>query len=419
MVAKISVGSSVSGSVIYNANKVKEGEARVLLASKIFCGEDGTYSAHDTIRSFKDSMPLHHSTSNPLFHVSLNPHIDDKLSDAEFSAIAEEYMERLGYGNQPYIVYRHEDMPRHHIHIVSLRVDERGRKINDKFEHRRSKDITRDLERKYGLTPAERRGQEPILMPKKVDVQQGDIKRQVGNVVRHIAPRYHCTTFNEYRALLSLYNISAEEVKGEAKGKAYNGVVYSATDDRGVKVGNPFKSSLFGKGVGYEALQRRFEASKEHLKDKKLSSQTKALVSDALSRSATKELFREELQSRGVDVVLRENDSGRLYGATFIDHNNHCIFNGSKLGKELSANALSEWFENPQVEPPHPTPPQDVDVDVDVEPEPQHQASDASDESLAIGGLFDLPMSGGDDPEEEDFRRRMQRKKRKKSNYKL
>ncbi len=75
-----------------------------------------------------------------------------------------------------------------------------------------------------------------------------------------------------------------------------------ATDDRGVKVGNPFKSSLFGKSVGYEALQRRFEASKEHLKDKKLSSQTKTLVGDALRSSATKEQFREELQSRSVDV---------------------------------------------------------------------------------------------------------------------
>ncbi|MFR9505977.1 MAG: hypothetical protein SNI32_07845 [Rikenellaceae bacterium] len=143
------------------------------------------------------------------------------------------------------------------------------------------------------------------------------------------------------------------------------------------------------------------------------------MVSDALSRSATKEQFREELQSRGIDVALRENDSGRLYGATFIDHNNHCIFNGSKLGKELSANALSEWFENPHVEPPQPTPPQDVDVDIDVGEEPQRQTSYDEDESLAIGGLFDLPMSESDDPEEEDFRRRMQRKKKRRKGMKI
>ena len=93
-------------------------------------------------------------TKKMVFHCSLNPHPDDKISDEQLVQVAREYMEALGYGNQPYIVFKHSDIAREHIHIVSLRVDSRGQKINDKFEKRRSKQITDALERKFGLIPS-------------------------------------------------------------------------------------------------------------------------------------------------------------------------------------------------------------------------------------------------------------------------
>lgn len=111
-----------------------------------------------------------------------------------------------------------------------------------------------------------------------------------------------------------------------------------------------FKSSLFGKSVGYEALQNRFKASKEKLKEKHLAPKTKAAVVGALKRSATREDFRGNLHRRGIDVIFRENVEGRIYGVTFIDHNNGCVVNGSRLGKELSANAVAEWFDRPHPE---------------------------------------------------------------------
>ena len=65
-------------------------------------------------------------TKKPVIHISLNPHPDDRLSEEQFSAIALEYIERMGYGNQPFVVYKHEDIDRHHLHIVTLAVDEDG-----------------------------------------------------------------------------------------------------------------------------------------------------------------------------------------------------------------------------------------------------------------------------------------------------
>lgn len=157
MVAKISVSGSLAGAVNYNMNKLKADTAHILLTNKMLCPQQGKmFKASDMMKDFELFMPQRYRTENPVFHVSLNPHPDDKLSDVELSLVAEEYMKRMGYGSQPYVVFKHQDISRHHLHIVSVRVNEKGKKINDKFERRRSKDITRSLEQKYGLRTAEK-----------------------------------------------------------------------------------------------------------------------------------------------------------------------------------------------------------------------------------------------------------------------
>lgn len=55
-------------------------------------------------------------------------------------------MERMGYGNQPYIVFLHKDIDRRHLHIVSTRVDAAGEKLAHAFERRRSNEIRRTLQ---------------------------------------------------------------------------------------------------------------------------------------------------------------------------------------------------------------------------------------------------------------------------------
>ena len=96
-------------------------------------------------------------------------------------------MERMGYSEQPYIVFKHRDIAREHLHIVSLRIDRNGRKLPHDFEARRSVEITRDLEQKYGLHPSikgqELQDREEL---RKVDYQKGDVKQQVSSTVRSL-----------------------------------------------------------------------------------------------------------------------------------------------------------------------------------------------------------------------------------------
>lgn len=404
MVAKISVGNSLQGVLMYNGQKINEGEGKVLGSNKIFCRSDGTFDMYAALRDFESYMPQQFRTKNPVIHISLNPHPDDKLSDGQLATIAQEYMEKLGYGNQPYILYKHEDIDRYHVHIVSLRVDETGRKINDSFEHRRSKEITTELEQKYGLLPAEKQEKSETYRMKKVDPTEGNIKKQVASVVRQAMKDYRFVSFNEFRTLLSLYNIGVEEVKGEVKGKPYHGLVYTATDDKGEKVGKPLKSSLLGKYAGVDAMQKRMELSTAEIKDKRLGVETKGRVTTAMEKSHNIKQWEKELTATGVDLVLRRNDEGRIYGATFIDHNNGCVLNGSRLGKEFSANAIQQWEQNPRPSPVAATP----------QTQQAEQSHTYTDDGSSLGGLFDLPIEQhGYDAEEEEFRRRMKRKRKK------
>ena len=406
MVAKINYGSSLYGALAYNGEKVNEGVAKILETNKVFSPADGTHDISACMQDFMAYMPSHVLTKKPVIHISLNPHPDDRLTDEQFSAIAREYIEKMGYANQPFIVYKHEDIDRHHLHIVTLAVDERGKKINDGNNFYTSTRILKELEQKYGLIPAQMRKEKEVFRLQKVCYGDGEnLKKQLVSVIRPAAKFYHCPSFKEYRALLSTYNICVEELKGEMYGKLYNGLVYFATDDKGKKVGNPFKASLFGKAVGYEALQKSFKASKEKLKEKHLTPKTKEVVAGALRRSATKEDFRTNLHHKGIDVLFRENEQGRLYGITFIDQNNGCVVNGSRLGKELSANAVAEWFDRPHPELSAPIQQSEKGCI------PQTQTSDGDS---VLGSLLDLPLeTHGTDWEEEQFRRRMQRKKRK------
>ena len=148
-------------------------------------------------------IPRNCRTKKTVFHCSLNPHPDEKLSDETLMQIAKEYMEALGYGNQPYIVFKHNDITREHIHIVSLRVDSKGRKISDKFEKRRSKKITDALERKYGLIPSSKIADKVMNETPKIDTTSGNIKEQVASILRIVLKHYCFCSLGELNAILS------------------------------------------------------------------------------------------------------------------------------------------------------------------------------------------------------------------------
>ena len=265
--------------------------------------------------------------------------------------LAQEFMEKFGYGNQPYIVWLHEDIDRKHMHIVSVRINEKGEKIDHNREAIRAQNICREMEVKYGLHPTlGEHSERELVNLQKVDYPKGNVKAQVKHTARTLLECYNCHSLAEYNTLLNLYNVTVYEVRGSVNGKEYHGIMYGALDDDGRQVGTPFKSSKFGKVLGYKALQKKFTASTKKVKKDKLAERTRQEIIKAMQDIGTKENFVRRLKDADIEVVYRINPEGRLYGITFIDHTTRAVFNGSRLGKAFSANVSNELFNNPDAD---------------------------------------------------------------------
>ena len=242
----------------------------------------------------------------------------------------------------------------------------------------------------------------------------GDVKHQLSNTVKALVGSYRFQSFTEYKALLSIYNVQAEEVKGEVNGKPYNGIVYSATNDKGEKQGNPFKSSSLGKSVGYEATQRHIKKSAKDIQDKNLKERTRRTVGAVMKSARSREQFITDLKGKGIDVLFRQNDTGRIYGVTFIDHENRTVLNGSRLGKDFSANVFNDLFSGSRTL---------VTGNSKAEMQEHKQGNNPTGHlsegtGKAVAGLFGL-LSGGNDTPPDNSQVPSPKKKKKKKQRRI
>ncbi|MCP2027410.1 hypothetical protein L1276_002567 [Flavobacterium sp. HSC-32F16] len=421
MIAKIGRGSNLYGALAYNYQKVEKETGQVLFTQNIIQAPDGSYNVEQLSRSFELHLLANRKTEKPILHISLNPDPKDNVSDTNFENMAQDYMRQMGYGNQPFVVFKHTDIDRTHIHIVSVCVDADGRKISDKFEKRHSMEVCRMLEKEYGLISALDKKQEAHNQTfKPVDYKAGDIKSQMASILRHLPKYYQFQTFGAYNAVLSLFNITAQEVKGEYNGIPKLGLVYFALNEKGEKGSSPFKASLFGKSAGYLQLQSQCGQNRIKLKDSPTKGSVKERIESVMRNTSNESEFRKKLMQEGISIVVRRNAAGRIYGITFIDHKSRSVWNGSELAKNLSANTFNDWWNNKKTE--NSAHKSSVSKkDVIIKPE-TGQSPDTADFLInekmphayeqnsfnVLGGL--LPQSHTEDYEEHVFDNRMKRK---------
>jgi len=149
-----------------------------------------------------------------------------------------------------------------------------------------------------------------------------------------------------------------------------------------------------------------------------------------LQTTSDESAFKKQLMAQGLNVVIRKTATGRVYGMTFIDHNSKTVWNGSRLGKQFSANAFNDyWQANHQSQKEEPnfsktkhtyhhkkakSEPKSVhsffDFLTDLTPQEDYNTDLGIIE--ALGGW--LPLNQGEDYEEINFAYRMKKKKKKK-----
>ncbi|MBA2762185.1 MAG: relaxase/mobilization nuclease domain-containing protein, partial [Segetibacter sp.] len=285
-------------------------------------------------------------------HISLNFNESDQLNKEKLCAIAETYMQGIGFEKQPYLVYQHHDAGHPHIHIVTTNIQRDGSKIEmNNIGRNQSEKARKAIELIFGLTQAEGRGQKQEnqlkLSVQKVQYGKTQTKQAITNVLDVVVNQYKYTSLPELNAVLKQYNVVADRGKEDTTMYQKRGLVYTALDDNGNKIGTPIKASAFYSKPTLAFLEQKFKQNEVLRQEHKRTLKVKI---DWVMFKGQRDVnsFLNQLGKEGIHVAVRQNAQGIVYGLTYIDHINKTVFNGSDIGKEYSAKAIMEKFEGLQ-----------------------------------------------------------------------
>lgn len=347
MVAKFSTGSSLMKTLNYNEQKVRQGLAELLsVANYPLDAHELSYS--QKLNRLLNQAALNENVHANSVHISLNFDPLEVLSDELLSEIAEVYMEGVGFANQPYLVYRHHDSGHPHLHIVSVKVDADGKRIETQNIGKLQSNRTRkEIELTYGLVRAEDHKLEENYLARPVNAQRvrygkSETRRAISNVLKNVLEAYRYSSLPELNAVLKLYNIRAWRGNEDTNTYKHRGLLYQVIDSEGNPLGVPVKASLFYMKPTLDRLEEKFTANAQ-LKEP-LKKRTKSKIDLAFIKNprTTLEQLTKALEKEAISIVPRQNNEGRIYGITYVDHNQKAVFNGSDLGKQYSANAIQE-----------------------------------------------------------------------------
>lgn len=350
MVAKITTPHSILRVLNYNEKKVQRGAAECIYAGN-FLLDSKELNFYNKLDTFKHRTELNQRATTNMLHISLNFHPEEKISKEKLISIASCYIKKIGFDSQPFLVYQHHDAGHPHIHIVTTSILENGKRINTfNIGKNQSETARKEIEIQFNLIKASGKKNNYQLAPKPLAPQKikygfAETKRSITNVLDEVINHYKYTSIAELNAVLKLYNLLAD--RGCEDGRIYKnrGLTYRIIDSENKKIGVPIKASSIYSKPTLNFLEEKFpENEKTRIPHKK---KLKTAIDWTLSKkpSGISELIK-ELQREKINVALRRNDKGFLYGITFIDHRTKCVFNGSDLGKSYSAAGIQQRLVN-------------------------------------------------------------------------
>ncbi|TKC04210.1 relaxase/mobilization nuclease domain-containing protein [Pedobacter frigoris] len=344
MVAKIITGKSLRGALHYNENKVLEGKAELILASG-FAGDIERMNFHQKLHRFENLLMMKPSVKTNTLHISLNFDAAEKLTDETLQKIAVTYMDRIGFGDQPFIAYRHNDAGHDHIHLVTTNIRANGDRIDlHNIGANQSEKARKEIEEEFKLVKAQSKQYKPEPGIKAIDVEKvvyGKLptKRAISNTVNAVIGSYKFTSLAELNAVLKQFNVIADRGIESSQMFQKRGLIYTLLDQKGDKIGVPIKSSSLYTKPTLPWLEKQFpkhEQSRIQFKPQLKQSIHKVLSAKPVDQAA----FSAALKAQGIAAIFRIGVNGQAYGITFVDHKNKTIFNGSDLDKAYSAKTI-------------------------------------------------------------------------------
>lgn len=347
MVAVIKPGYSMHRIFNYNENKVKEGVAKCIGAENFPLNAD-EMSLKIKLGYLLKRIELRENIKRNSVHISLNfDPSETHLSKEKLMKIANVYMQKLGFGEQPYLVYQHHDAGHPHLHIVTTNIEANGGRID--LHHlaiRKSEPARKEIEKMFGLVVADAHARREAFRLKPLDVKKvqygrTETKRAITNVLDAVLYKYHYTSLPELNAVLKQYNVMADRGSEHSRIFQGGGLVYRILDEDGKPVGVPIKASDFYNKPTLKKLEEKYAPNDAKRKPHKarIKNEIDKLF---IGKTPSLEALVKQLEGKGIHVALRRNDAGLIYGITYVDHQTKAVFNGSALGKQYSAKAIQE-----------------------------------------------------------------------------
>ncbi|WP_406845369.1 relaxase/mobilization nuclease domain-containing protein [Flavobacterium soyae] len=347
MVAVIKTSRSINSILNYNENKVKEGVAECINAVNYPLELEKLNFTHKLNRFLKLSS-LNENAKRNSVHISLNFDPSENHSKEKLIEIADTYMEKIGFGKQPYLIYQHHDAGHPHLHLVTNNIQRDGKRIDlHLIGVKKSEPARKEIEELFGLVKAEGRKQKEDFSLKpisvgRVEYGKAESRKEINSVLNKVLFDYKYSSLPELNAVLNLYNVHADRGGEESRVFKNNGLLYKILDQNLKPIGVPIKASEFYSRPTLKFLEGKFksnEAQKESCKK-----YVKNAIKLAFFREdiISPEKLSKILEKEHIQMILRKSGEGQLYGVTYVDHNTRSVFNGSSLGKEFSAKGIQE-----------------------------------------------------------------------------
>lgn len=340
MVVRIGKGIDILKPLVYNQTKVDNKSACILGVNKIALPLYSLENASKYFYSYFEPYLLNNlRTVTPVRHISLNPNPVDKLDDLTLLKIAKAYMEKIGYKHQPYIIYKHFDLKRVHLHIVSVSINNHGYQINRDFDFIIAKNACKELIKEFNLTDYTKKYKVEVdLDLKVVDYRESNLTRQIDSVVSSLPKYYSFEDFDSYNAILQLFKIKARL----GNNKEFNSIMYFALDHQNKEISNLVSSSKLSLKVDIAFLEKHFKKSIK-AKDLNIDNKVSDQIRSYLSQSKDYKHFKKLLTNQGINLVADNKDKSKFY---FVSHKYRRVFSFSHIDIQLSNKLDNDPFFN-------------------------------------------------------------------------
>lgn len=314
-------GSSKSA-LDYNYKKVNREVAEVFDTKNIALPENKEY-IYRLFKERENSLNLRANAKNFSFHMSVNP-ATGEMDDPTAKKFIRELMEEVGYGKQPFVVFKHYDIRRHHFHVVSTNVNEHQKVMRDSYKNYKIYNALQKLQSKYSYTIGRNRSLHVDFENSLRFNPEEPVVQQMENILER-CNQYWFENLQQLRLLLLTMRVDVEK---EERRLMFYGV--DATGKKNTKI-----IGGINHGAIYSILKRLTE---DRHTDKENEDIKKVILDTAATNSSFKD-FCIALAGIGISVSTEKDKNKNILRLSFIDHPAGYIYDSDEL--EITAFLLS------------------------------------------------------------------------------